>query len=269
MTETKTSSKKRLEEEETIRAGKVKPKNKIKDDFVEAKVEKKISSKKNKGQEKITKKEEPREEIEVEIVEKEKHQPAFFFPRAIAYIIDFIIVMILSTGVLMLVPVDKNHEKYMKEYQKVQTDYNEQKIDAEEYLNKAKTLVYDIDHSNVISMIVQIVILILYYIVFQFYNKGQTLGKKLMKLKVVSIDDQNVSMDQLIIRSLIIQSILSNIVIIGFVLFIGRDLYYYASFCIQGIQILITIISIFMVMYSKKNRGLHDYLAKTKVVMTD
>lgn len=269
MTEKKTSSKKKLEEVETIKVGKAKSKNKIKDDFIEAKVEKKVSNKKTSAKEKVKVEELKEEDIEVEIVKKEKHQSAFFFPRVIAYIIDFIIVMILSTGVLMFVPVDENHEKYMEEYQKVRTDYNEQKIDAEEYFNKAKPLVYDLDHTNVISMIVQIVILILYYIVFQFYNKGQTLGKKLMKLKVVSIDNEDVSMDQLIIRSLIIQAVLSNIIIVGFVLFIGRDLYYYTSFCVQGIQIVITIVSIFMIMYSKKNRGLHDYLAKTKVIMTD
>jgi len=147
----------------------------------------------------------------VKLDSKERYQPAFFFPRALAYIIDFVIVTILSMGVLMIVPVNENHEKYMKEYQKVQTDYIEKKIDTLEYTNKLKPLIYDLDYSNVPTMIIQIVILILYYIVFQFYNKGQTLGKKLMKIRVISLDDEDVSMNQLIIRSLINQAILSNI----------------------------------------------------------
>lgn len=272
MTEKKTSSRKdtkKLEKVETVKVEKIESKTKIKKDFVEARVEKKHSNKQSEKQEEAQIDFGEKETIEVEFAKKDKYQSAFFFPRAIAYIIDFFIVFILSMGVLMLVPVDKNHEKYLKEYEKLQTSYNAGKMEPMEYFNKTKPLIYDLDHSNVIPMIAQIVILILYYIVFQFYNKGQTLGKKLMKIRVVSLDQEDVSMDQLIIRSLINQAILSNILIIGFVLFIGRDLYYYSSFCIQGLQILLTIISIFMIMYSKKNRGLHDYLAKTRVIMTD
>lgn len=274
MSEKKTSNKKstkKLEEVESVKIKKTKSKIETKHDFVEARVEKRVSSRKSIGEEKLEDDSHKRD-IEVELVKldsKERYQPAFFFPRALAYIIDFVIVTILSMGVLMVVPVNENHEKYMKEYQKVQTDYIEKKIDTLEYTNKLKPLIYDLDYSNVPTMIIQIVILILYYIVFQFYNKGQTLGKKLMKIRVISLDDEDVSMNQLIIRSLINQAILSNILIVGFVLFIGRNLYYYSSFGIQGIQVLITIISIFMIMYSKKNRGLHDYLAKTKVIMTD
>ena len=57
--------------------------------------------------------------------------------------------------------------------------------------------------------------------------------------------------------------------IIAMVLFMGKNIYYYASFTVQGIQMAVFIISIFMIMYSKTGRGIHDRLAKTTVIMTN
>lgn len=198
-----------------------------------------------------------------------KYQKAYCFPRFLAYIIDFMVITFLTSLVLMVVPKNENYAVYLKEYQKVQADFIELKISPEQYMNKTADIIYDIDYSNVIPMIIEVVVLILYYIVFQFYNKGQTLGKKLMKVRVVSDDYGEVSMNQYILRSFIIPTIVSQMLIIAMVLFIGRDIYYYGSFTVQGVQIVLIIISIFMALYSKSGRGLHDRLAKTRVIMVD
>jgi len=196
-------------------------------------------------------------------------QKAYFFPRVLAYLIDIMIVTVLSSLVISVVPENKNYATYLTEYQKIQSSFLEGDMDADEYVNKSAEIVYDIDYSNVLPMIVEVGVLILYFIVFQFYNKGQTLGKRLLKIRVVSENDGEVSMNQYILRSFIIPSIISKMLIIALVLFLGREYYYYCSFTVQGIQVMLIIVSIFMVMYSKTGRGLHDRLAKTKVIMTD
>lgn len=222
------------------------------------------------------------EVIEVEVIEKETKKNStkekvvvekinngtkpYFFPRLVAYFIDIILVSIVCSGILYLVPENENYNKYMKEYEQIQTDFIEEKIDADEYFNKSMDVVYDIDYNNVIPMIIEVVLIILYFIVFQFYNKGQTFGKKLMKLRVISTKDGDLTINQVAYRVLIINSVLINILIIGSLLFLGRDYYYYASLVLQVIASIIVITTLLMVLFRKDGRGLHDIVAGTKVI---
>lgn len=190
----------------------------------------------------------------------------YFFPRLVAYIIDIILVSIICSGIMFLIPENKNYSKYVKEYEQIQTDFIKEKISKEEYINKSADIVYDIDYSNVFSMIIEIVLIILYFVVFQFYNKGQTLGKKLMKLRVISADDGNITLNQMAFRALIINAIFINILILTTLLFLGRDYYYYISSGLQGIAGIIVLVTLMMILFRKDGRGLHDVIVGTKVI---
>lgn len=190
----------------------------------------------------------------------------YFFPRAVAYIIDILLVSIVCSGILFLIPENKNYDAYVKEYEQIQTDVIEKKIDTKEYFNKAIDIVYDIDYSNCMSMIIEIVVIILYFVVFQYYNNGQTLGKKIMKLRVISNNSDSLSLNQVAYRALIINSVLINMLIVAALLFLGRNYYYYASLLLQIISEIIVIVTLIMIMFRKDGRGLHDIIAGTKVV---
>lgn len=206
------------------------------------------------------------EVVDSEMVEnKETIEKPYFFPRLVAYIIDVLLVSIVCTGILFLVPENKNYDKYMKEYEQIQTDYIEEKITTDEYLNKSVDVVYDIDYSNVVPMIIETVLLILYFIVFQFYNKGQTFGKKLMKLRLVSVKDE-LTVNNVAFHALIVNAIFINILIIAALLFVGKDYYYYTSLALQVVSMLITFSILIMILFRKDGRGLHDVVAGTKVI---
>lgn len=190
----------------------------------------------------------------------------YFFPRAVAYIIDILLVSIVCSGILFLIPENKNYDAYVKEYEQIQTDVIEKKIDTKEYFNKAIDIVYDIDYSNCMSMIIEIVVIILYFVVFQYYNNGQTLGKKIMKLRVISNNGDSLSLNQVAYRALVINSVLINMLIVAALLFLGRNYYYYASLLLQIISEVIVIVTLIMIMFRKDGRGLHDIIAGTKVV---
>lgn len=240
----------------------------------EKQVDKKTTKKANENvSKKAVKKEDKSEEKVVieEIVDKKekKHQPAYFFPRLIAYILDMLIISFVLSFILMIVPQSENYNAYLKEYEQLQTDYMEEKIDAEEYMNRSVEVVYDLDYSNVMSMIIEIVIIILYFVVFQCYNKGQTFGKKLMHIRVVSNDDRKLNFNNYIYRSIIIHSLLINMLIIAMVLFMNKQVYYYTSFGLQGLQMTLIVVSLFMVLFRKDGRGIQDIVGNTKVIMCD
>ena len=200
----------------------------------------------------------------VDAIIEEEEKP-FFLPRACAYVIDSIIVFLLSVAISMGLPQDKNHEKYVDEYEKIQIEYKEKKITKDQYMARSKDVVYDIDYTNTPSTIVTVVILILYYIVCQFFYKGKTLGKKLMKLKVVSTEG-DLTINQIALRALFVDSVLINVLLIGSVLFIGRGYYYYASLSLQTLDSILVIAALVMILFRKDGRGFHDIIPKTRVI---
>lgn len=195
-----------------------------------------------------------------------KNDKPYFFPRLVAYIIDVTLVSIVCSGILFLFPKNENYSKYLKEYQEVQTNFIDNKIEADEYIHKVADITYDIDYSNVLSMIVEVVLLILYFIVFQFYNKGQTFGKKLMKLRVVNNNGNELTLNQVTCRALIIDSILINLFMIAALLFSRRNYYYYASLSLQILSGIIIFVTLMMIFFRKDGRGLHDVVTGTKVI---
>ncbi len=195
-----------------------------------------------------------------------KNDKPYFFPRLVAYIIDVTLVSIVCSGILFLFPKNENYSKYLKEYQEVQTNFIDNKIEADEYIHKVADITYDIDYSNVLSMIVEVMLLILYFIVFQFYNKGQTFGKKLMKLRVVNNNGNELTLNQVTCRALIIDSILINLFMIAALLFSGRNYYYYASLSLQILSGIIIFVTLMMIFFRKDGRGLHDVVTGTKVI---
>ena len=203
---------------------------------------------------------------EADTKETLKNDKPYFFPRLVAYIIDVTLVSIVCSGILFLFPKNENYSKYLKEYQEVQTNFIDNKIEADEYIHKVADITYDIDYSNVLSMIVEVVLLILYFIVFQFYNKGQTFGKKLMKLRVVNNNGNELTLNQVTCRALIIDSILINLFMIAALLFSGRNYYYYASLSLQLLSGIIIFVTLMMIFFRKDGRGLHDVVTGTKVI---
>ena len=98
------------------------------------------------------------------------------------------------------------------------------------------------------------------------YNNGQTVGKKLMKIKVKSITDESLSINTMLFRALIIYGIAANIINLILILLLKKELYLSISNTISIIQSLIVIISVFMILFSKQKRGIHDIITKTEVV---
>ena len=208
-----------------------------------------------------------KEVIEAEIVEEEnKEEKAYFFVRLVALGIDMLIVSMICMAIMTIIPKNKNYDKYLEEYKEVQVKFNNKEMSEKEYVNKSRDIVYDIDYANTPNLVAQLVIYILYFMVFQYYNKGQTLGKKLMKIKVVSGKDDKLSLNQVAIRSLVINSVLINLIMLIALLLVGRNYYYYVSFTMQIVNIIICAVTIALIFIRKDGKGLHDLLGNTKVV---
>ena len=195
----------------------------------------------------------------------DKSKKASLIQRIVAYMIDmFVVVMITSLVVSPFVDTDTIN-KLQDSYEEVCEKYVSGEIDSHTYFVESMPLVYQMAREDGILSFVMIFLGIMYFIVFQFYNKGKTVGKNFMKIKVVS-NDGDLTMNQLLIRSLIINFILVDLIVFGLVVFAPMDVYFYATLVFELIQYFVVFISIIMIILSKSKRGIHDFVSHCEVI---
>ncbi len=192
--------------------------------------------------------------------------PAQFNKRFFAYIIDIFIVLVIANLITMFIPISEKTQDYYKELQTTQKKMYDKEIDVKEYTDIVLEDNYNISKGTVLISLTSIIIYILYFVVYQVYNNGQTVGKKLMKIKVKSITDEPLSINTMLFRALIIYGIAANIINLILILLLKKELYLSISNTISIIQSLIVIISVFMILFSKQKIGIHDIITKTEVV---
>lgn len=192
--------------------------------------------------------------------------PAQFNKRFFAYVIDIFIVLVIANLITMFIPISEKTQDYYKELQTTQKKMYDKEIDVKEYTDIVLEDNYNISKSTVLISLTSIIIYILYFVVYQVYNNGQTVGKKLMKIKVKSITDEPLSINTMLFRALIIYGIAANIINLILILLLKKELYLSISNTISIIQSLIVIISVFMILFSKQKKGIHDIITKTEVV---
>ena len=211
--------------------------------------------------------------------------------RLVAYAIDILIVSMISSLITSNTLINKDFNKYMDTYEKyeeVVDKYEDDKealndaleyeaITDDEYDIKLEELNETFDKDNVnynykliklsiVSTIVSILVILLYFVVIQYYFNGQTVGKKIMKLRVVSNSSKKLNILNYLFRSLILNSVLINTLSIIMVFALSKNNYLIYNEIIYVVNYIIEMAIIFMMGFNKDNRGLQDYVANTKVI---
>ena len=191
---------------------------------------------------------------------------ASFVQRLGAYLIDMFLIFLISSIVTMPFTSSNNYEKLSEETNKVVEEYTNGKIDMNTYMNRVSSISYDMARETGLSSIIMIAVYVLYFIVYQYYNKGQTIGKKLMKIRIESVDSEQLSINVMLVRAFIINSILVNLIVLTISILGNRDVYTTGVSIFQLIQYVVLFVIALMVLSRKDKRGLHDIICHTKVV---
>ena len=186
-----------------------------------------------------------------------------FFKRILAYLIDCIILFFALLIIGLFIPTFGNTNELNTRLTDLYEKYSSQEITINEFTKESQDINYDITKATYLSSIAGIVVYILYSAIYPVYNNGQTLGKKLLKIKVLKNDDKPVNINSLFIRSLIPYGILMNLVLVILILFVNKSAYMSISGVLSSIHMFVLIASI--IAMAATGRGIHDYLANTKV----
>ena len=187
--------------------------------------------------------------------------------RIIAFVIDIVIVS-LVVSLINLLPLDPYKDKYKDSYEKynevVQKSTEDEKND---YKDEIIELNYEVYKYRTYSSMFSATALILYFGVLPLVMNGQTLGKKIMKLRVVSNNEKKLNFWKYLIRIVILNNIWLSLINVGAVYVVSGVKFYYVTYVISMLSSLIYMLNLIMVMFRKDNRGLHDMVAGTKVIL--
>ena len=188
-----------------------------------------------------------------------------FAKRLCAYFIDIFLVSLVATLLIFPFVDSKSVTKLKDNMNQITEDYVNGEINEKTFLTESESINYQLAKQTGASTFAIIIIKMLYFIVFQLYNKGQTLGKSMFKIKVVSTDGE-LSTNQMILRTFMIDSILYSILGFALMIFASQSTYFYGMLVFEIIQYIFMIICAVMMMFTKDGRGLHDLVSRTKVV---
>ncbi len=198
------------------------------------------------------------------------------FKRVAAYIFDLMIVMCIASvfsQIDLINPTKDKKEELSKKYteisEKYVTAYNDGQTEELKSLEtEANDIGYEMTKCNVPTSIITIVVTLLYFVAFQYFNKGQTLGMKILRIKVCNDKMQVPSIIQLLSRSLIINSVITSTLSIAILSLCSKSIYLTYGSYIVILDGLLIIGSLFFMMFRSDGKGLHDLFANTNVYST-
>ena len=196
-----------------------------------------------------------------------KEKP-YFLKRAVAYLIDLIIVMLIS-GIISTVFI--KNDNYKNESQKLlelTSKYTQNEITKEEFTKEYDSINYYLTKDSVGVTIATLGISIAYYVVLCFYCGGITLGKHIMKLAIVSANDKKLNLGHFLLRALLVNLILSNILSVVLVLTLDKDIFISIYPKVSNVLTIFLLVTLVVIMYREDGRGLHDLIANTRVIST-
>ncbi len=187
------------------------------------------------------------------------------FKRILAYIFDFLLVSVIVAMFSEISVINPYYESY--------SDISEQYL---EYVNSVESsidldpviinnYVYQISYYSIYMNIINIVFVFIYYVLFQYFNDGKTIGKALMRIKIVSNNGKKVKFYQLFIRVLLINGLLINCLNVLSLFIFSKEVCLEVLPLIQFIDTLLIFIISCMVLFRKDGKGIHDLLSGSKI----
>ena len=189
---------------------------------------------------------------------------AKFSKRLYAYILDIIILGIVLMIVNIIVPKNNEIKELNVKLDSLTQDYLDKEIEFNEYLNDYSEINYELDKQNIVYTIVNIIFVIVYFIIIPYFFKGQTIGKKIFKIKVFK--ENKLTITSLIIRNLIINGLAYMVLTLILLFILPYNIYFISTSILTLIQLTIMIITIIGIIKNNRKLIIHDKLSKTQVV---
>ncbi|MBQ2872932.1 MAG: RDD family protein [Bacilli bacterium] len=190
---------------------------------------------------------------------------ATFFERVGAYLLDTIILSLIFSVICFGIGDNTKTEELLLE--ELDNKLLQSEITTKEYFDEYMDIMYDYQKETILTSGISLALTVAYFVVFQYMNKGQTLGKKLLKIQVVDKETKKpITILKGLLRTFIITSALSGTISLITLYLLKQNIYYTIYGTFLGIETIFVLITVILVLYKKDGRGLHDMMSNTIVI---
>ena len=205
------------------------------------------------------------------------------YDRVTAYLIDLLLVAVLVTLLIQNSITNPFYNNTLEAQREFTQTYNSEvvkyNLDNKNELVKfvkavAPAYRTQFIRKNFASSLWYVVLTVFYFGFFAWFNDGQTLGKKISRLKVVNNEDgKSASLKQLIVRNIFGGNLLllgNNIAILGYaILPIVKNSFVFMiiTSLLSIVSVILDVVFLWLFLFKKNGRTLDDLIGKTKVVM--
>lgn len=187
---------------------------------------------------------------------------ASLLERIGAYFIDLLIISILVSIVTYTIP--HQDSSLNEELETLAEKATNGELTRDEYMKEYQNLLYksqlEMTEDNTFSLLITVA----YLVIFQYLNKGKTIGKKLIGIKIIDKKGNNPDIIKMIIRSLFPFGIMSTSINLIMLKIATKSQFLSTYYILGTIETLFIMVSLFLI-YNKKI-ALHDLIARTNVV---
>lgn len=190
----------------------------------------------------------------------------YIYKRVIAYVIDLLIVTVLSGIITLVFTNSSQSDASTQKLLDLTSKMTSGEITREEYTKQFDEINYQVTKESVPVTAITCGVTIVYFVIMCYYCHGITLGKYLMKLKITSASNKELNLGNYLLRSLIINMLLTNLVSIILVCSLSKESFLSIYPKVSNIFTIIILVSFIFMMYREDGRGLHDMISGTKIV---
>lgn len=186
--------------------------------------------------------------------------------RISAYLIDLMFLGAVIMIIYYFIPDTSNTLELQSKLNNLNDSILSEGITFSDYFVEYSKIMYNLDKGRVIFSVINFGMIFIYFVIIPYITKGVTFGNYISGIRLKNINDKELSLVGLIFRNFVINGLgylMAQIILVNV---IGESDYFYILTIFAFIQILLVILSAFMIKWRRDGRGLHDILGGTVVV---